>query len=104
MGSGWEIEEADSFELGVAGCGGHHVIEEAIAPIKLGCCRNPEFFPSTGVDGIRVAKTKLRFIGSEIVMAYTVWFRVDRERRTVVLLDVRLTDPEAMTDDFDPFA
>lgn len=104
-GNGWKIEEAPSFEAGVAACGGHQVVEEVIAPIKLGCCRNPMFFPPTRVPGVRIAKTKVRFNGPEIIMGHSVLFRVDRDRRTVVLLHVELTNPDPwIEDDFDPFA
>mgnify|MGYP001546571159 CR=1 FL=1 len=93
-GNGWQIVEADSFERGVASCGGHQSVEEAIAPIKLGVSSNQTKFLSTDFPDIYLAKTKLRWNGPEIVMAHSVWFRVIDASRTVELLWVEWTNPE----------
>lgn len=94
-GNGWSIVEADSFDRGVAGCGGHQVVEEAIAPIKLGLNRNPRAFLATNVPSVFLAKTKLHWSGPDIIMAYSVWFRIMEETRSVELLHVEWTNPEA---------
>jgi len=93
-GNGWSIVEADSFDRGVAGCGGHRVVEEAIAPIKLGLSRNPGAFLATNTPGISLAKTKLHWNGPDIILAYSVWFRIIEKNKTVELLHVEWTDPE----------
>ncbi|MGB3653417.1 MAG: hypothetical protein WBA41_19660, partial [Rivularia sp. (in: cyanobacteria)] len=76
VGSGWEVFEAASFERGVASCGGHPVVEDAIAAIKFGLNRNPKQFLRTSFEEVFLAKTKLHRSGPEIVMAYSIWFRI----------------------------
>lgn len=101
-GNGWEIVEASSFELGIAHCGGHQVVEEAIAPIKLGLCRNPDQYLETDRPGIFLAKSKLRTNGPDIIMAYSLWFRLSREQQVVELLHVEWTNPDPWGED-EPF-
>ena len=102
-GNNWTVREADSFELGAAQCGGLHVVEEHIAVIKLGLSKNPKEFLLTQLLNIYVAKTDLHWRGSEIVMAYNLWFRVDDDARTVDLLWIewRNPGPEDWGDDVD---
>ncbi|WP_172975932.1 hypothetical protein [Sulfitobacter sp. THAF37] len=105
-GNGWQISEADSFARGVGNCGGHQVIEEDIAAVKLGISRNPEGFQPTHRAGIYLAKTELHWRGPEIVPAYSIWFRVISETREVELLWVEWSDPDATDwtgEDDEPF-
>lgn len=104
-GNGWTIVEAESFETGVAACGGHLFIEEVIAPVKLGLNRNPKQFPETARSGIYLAKTKTHWKGADIVLGYSVWFRVLEKTLTVELLYVELTnpDPGSLDDDEMPW-
>lgn len=94
-GNGWIIVEADSFAAGVAACGGHSLIEEVIAPVKLGLNRNPKQFLSTSKPGVRLAKTKTHWRGADIVLGYSVWFRVIENGSTVELLYIEMTNPDA---------
>ena len=93
-GSGWSIVEADSFVTGVAACGGHSAIEEVIAPVKLGLNRNPSQFAATPRPGIRLAKTKTHWRGLDIVMGFSIWFRINEASSTVELLWIELTNPD----------
>lgn len=93
-GSGWAIVEGDDFERGAMQCGGLQAIEEIIAPIKLGLSRNPFGFHETEVPGIRIARTKLRVSGFDVVLSHSIWFRIDEEQRQVVLLWVEITKPD----------
>lgn len=99
VASGWEIEEAQSFERGVAACGGHRVVEEAIAPVKLGLNRNPGQFLATKYQDIYLAKTKTHWRGSEIVMGYSIWFKLLPEKMTVSLLWIEWTNPDEGIED-----
>lgn len=80
-------------------CGGLEAIEEIVAPIKFVLTRDPFVFPETNRKGIRIAKTKLHFKGSDIVLAHTIWFRADIETSRVELLWVEVTDPAALDED-----
>lgn len=93
-GNGWTIVEADSFNAGAAACGGLRAVEDITAPIKLGLSRNPNQFPSTSHPNIGIAKTITHWRGAEIVMGYTVWFRVIDQEQTVELLFIELTNPD----------
>lgn len=93
-GDGWEIIEADSFERGIAQCGGHAVVEERIAVVKHGLSRDPFGYLETQLAGIWLAKTKVRWEGSEIVPAYAVRYRISPESRTVTLLHIEWAAPE----------
>ncbi len=93
-GSFWQIIEAESFERGVAKCGGHRVVEEAIAPVKLGISRNPQEFIKTHIPGIYLAKTRLHWQGPEIVLSYSIWFYVWDEHRIAELRWIEWTDPD----------
>lgn len=86
-------------------CGGLSVVDEVIAPIKYALSRNPSGFPSTGVAGVQIAKTKLRINGPDVVLSHAVWFRVHSQSKTVELLWVEVTAPDAMEwgDDEIPF-
>jgi hypothetical protein len=95
VGKGWTIVEAPSFDAGAATCGGHTFIEEIIAPVKLGLHRNPKQFPETARQGIYIAKTKTHWRGPDIVLGYSVWFRVTEATLTVELLYIELTNPDA---------
>ena len=76
-------------------------MEEIIAPIKLGLSREPSGFHETIVDGIWIARTKLRMNGPDIVLSHCVWFRMVPERREVRMLWVEITGPENMDWDDD---
>jgi hypothetical protein len=93
-GSGWTIVEAPSFDAGAAACGGHRLIEEIIAPVKLGLSRNPKQFLETQRPGIWLAKTKTHWRGPEIILAYSIWFKVIDEVSEVVLLYIAYTNPD----------
>lgn len=97
-GNGWQVVESDSFERGALQCGGLEAIEEIIAPIKLALTINPFVFPETSTKGTRIAKTKLHFKGSDIVLAHTVWFRAESDTSTVELLWIEVTDPTFLDD------
>jgi hypothetical protein len=94
VGNGWTIVEADSFAAGVASCGGHAIIEEVIAPVKLGLNRNPHQFSPVGLK-VRMAKTKTHWRGPDIVMGYSVWFRIIDATSTVELLWIEQTNPDS---------
>jgi len=96
VGKGWQVVEGPDFERGAMQCGGLAVIEEIIAPIKLGLSRNPEGFHSTNSPGIRIARTKLRMTGPDIQLSHCVWFRLHPEDRIVTMLWVEVTQPESM--------
>lgn len=95
-GRGWNLIESEDFARGVMMCGGHRAVDEAIAPIMRSLERGPHGFPETGVAGTRIAKTKLRFNGSDIVFSHFIWFRIYEDSRTVELLWVEVTQPEQM--------
>ncbi|MFO1201997.1 MAG: hypothetical protein U1E58_05105 [Tabrizicola sp.] len=94
VGNGWSIVEAQSFEAGVAACGGYSFIEEIIAPVKLGLHRNPKQFIETARPGIYLAKTKTHWKGADIVLGYSIWFRVIEQALTVELLYIEMTNPD----------
>lgn len=105
-GNGWEVFEGDDFTRGAANCGGLRAIEEIIAPIKYALNRNPLGFPLTTTKDVRLARTKLRFNGPDIVVSHSVWFRVDPSRKAVELLWVEVTKPDDMNwdeEDYTPF-
>lgn len=101
-GNGWTIVEADSFSAGAAACGGFRAVEDIIAPIKLGLSRNPKQFPLTARPNIGIAKTITHWRGAEIVMGYTVWFRVIEQAQTVELLFIEVTNPDNVEWSYDP--
>ena len=92
--------------MGAAQCGGLHVIEEHIAVVKLGLSKNPREFLQTHLPDVYIAKTDLHWRGSEIVMAYNLWFQVDDGENTVELLWIEWRNPGAEEwddDDYIPF-
>ena len=100
-GNGWSVEESEEFEHGAMQCGGMQSVDEVIAPIIYALHRNPLGFHSTGVSNVRIAKTKVRVNGPDIVLSHTVWFRADSATRTVELLWVEITKPIDMDWDDD---
>jgi len=106
MVGGWEIIEEDSYERAVAQLGTHEFFDEVLAPITYALNRDPTGFREIpGFQDIYLAKTKLRFIGMEIVPSYRLWFKVDYALRRVLKLWVELAPPEDMGlwDDEDEF-
>lgn len=100
-GNPWQVIEGGDFERGALHCGGLSVIEEVIAPIKLGLHRHPRGFRETEVAGVWIAKTKLRINGPDVVLSHTVWFKIEEEDRTVVMLWVEISDPGEMDWEYD---
>jgi len=92
---GWQVVEDDSFELSLAQFRDTKAIDSALGPIELGLNRNPLGFPEVpGFPNIRLAKTKLHFLGAEIIPSYRLWFRLDEVTKTVHKLFVELTPPD----------
>lgn len=78
----------------MAQCGGAEKVDAIIAPIIYSLHRQPESWPiADELRNIRIAKTKIRFVGSEIILGHSVWFRVMATSFEVELLFVELTDP-----------
>lgn len=86
-------------------CGGFQKVDEIIAPIVYTLHRDPLGYDSTGVAGVSLARTKLRFNGPEIFLSHLVWFRLDEAARQVTLLWVETASPDDMEipDDEAPF-
>jgi hypothetical protein len=95
-GRGWIVFESEDFERGAVQCGGLAIVEEVIAPIKYALSRNPLGFPPTGIAEVRLARTKLRINGPDLVLSHTVWFRAHTESSSVELLWVEVTSPDQM--------
>jgi hypothetical protein len=96
MVSGWEILEEQSYERAVAQIANHEFFDSALAPILYALNRDPTGFPVVpGID-VRLAKTKLRFVGAEIIPSYRLWFKIDHAKRRVHLLWVEISPPEDM--------
>lgn len=93
----WEIAEGEIYSLCVAQIGGARYVDRALAAIIDALSKNPHGFPDTGVKGIRLAKTQLVFIGSEVIPALNLRFRVI-EPHTVELLHLEICPPEDMFD------
>lgn len=97
--SGWDIEEADSFEESVLQCGGHLWMDEALTWLDLFLNKNPLAFPKlTPVSDIRVAKTKLRIKakGAKVFPSYRLLFTANVETKTVTKLHVSICQPDDM--------
>jgi hypothetical protein len=95
--NGWEILEENSYDRAVAQCANHQFFDEALAPIIYALHRNPLGFKNvSGFANIRLAKTKLRLKGPEIIPSYLLWFRTDIAERRVYKLWVELASPEDM--------
>lgn len=97
MVSGWEVFEEGSYERAVAQLGTHEFFDDALAPITYALSRNPAGFRKIpGFQDLHLAKTKLRFIGLEIIPSYRLWFRIDHAQRSVYKLWVDMAPPEDM--------
>ena len=87
----WQIVEAHSFPVSVASLGTAEDIDCALQNVDFALYRNPLGFSIVpGTRTIRLAKTKLRISGLQVVPAYRLWFRVDIENRIVTKLYVEL--------------
>lgn len=93
------LVEDEAYERGVAGCGGAAKVDQAIAPIIYALGKNPMGFEETDVPSVYLARTKLRINGPDVVLSHSVWFRPDPASRTVHLLWIEITDPDAMGED-----
>lgn|SRR5579871_4827207 len=94
---GWQIVEEQSWDVAVANCGTHQFFDDALAPIDYALHRNPLGLPVVpGFPNLRIAKTKLRFIGGEIIPSYRIWVRLDEQNRVVYKLWVEIAPPEDM--------
>jgi hypothetical protein len=102
-GNGWEIKEGEDFERGVLQCGGASTVDEAIAPIMYALNRDPMGFGETSVSGVRLARTKLRINGPDIVFSHSIWFTVDEQKCDVILLWIEITRPEDIDWDDEPY-
>ncbi len=91
----WEISENEIYALCVAQVGGAVFVDRALAAIVDALSRNPLAFPETGVSEIRIAKTKLVWLGTDVVPALTLRFRVSPPH-SVELLHLELSPPEDM--------
>ena len=98
MVGGWEIVEEPSYARSVAEIAELFAhLDEAIAPLDYALHRNPEGLPEVpGVRGIFLAKTSLRFIGTRIIPALSLWVRLDRESKRVYKLWLSVSSPEQM--------
>ena len=98
MVSGWEIVEEASYARSVAEI--HEILahlDEAVAPLDYALHRNPEGFPQVpGIDGILLAKTSIRFVGTRVIPSLKLWFRIDRGARRVHKLWLAVSRPEEM--------
>lgn len=68
-----------------------------IAPIVYALHRSPSGFQETRVVGVWLARTKLRMNGPDIVLSYSVRFRILEAERMVVLLHAEATPVSEMT-------
>jgi len=102
--SGWNIEEADSFEESVIQCGGHRDIDEGLAWVDEALNKNPLGFKRLREKSdIFFVKTKLRIKGGTVFPAYRLLFSVDEAKRKVTKLHVSICQPEEMIIADDPF-
>ncbi|WP_126154530.1 hypothetical protein [Paracoccus haematequi] len=97
----WTIAENEDYLRGVAHCGGARSVDEAIAPIMYALARRPLGFDETEVNGVYLARTKLRINGPDFTLSHSVWFRPVEAIKTVELLWIEVTAPDAMGDDLD---
>jgi hypothetical protein len=105
VGRGWEVIEGEQFELGALNCGGLQKVDEVIAAIKHALSREPHgFHRSRNHPDIWVARTKTVITGPDIVLSHRVLYRINEAERSVTLLWVEFTDPDADEDwDTEPF-
>lgn len=96
VGNGWEVCESDDYLRGVAQCGGAEAVDAAIAPIIYTLYKNPLAHPETDLPHIRLARTRLRINGPDVILSHSVWFRANESLREVELLWVEYTDPNEM--------
>lgn len=78
-------------------CGGAEIVDDVLSPVIYSLYRNPLGFRETDVRGVRLAKTKLRINGPDLVMSHTLWFRADETTRVVELLYVEVSSPNNMS-------
>ena len=94
-GSGWQVVDEESYERAVAQCGSFPYLDEILAPVDYALHRNPTGFPVVpGYANLYLAKTKLRFIRSEVIPSFKLWFRANNDNRMVHKLYIEITPPE----------
>lgn len=93
----WQVLEEPSYAHSVSLIGDMEAIDEALRFVDYALHRNPMGFPRLpNTKAIFIAKTKLRVTGLEIIPAYRLFVRVDKEQRCVFKLWVEACPPAEM--------
>jgi hypothetical protein len=101
---GWDIFEERSYALAADQCGGLEYVDRVTAQVDYALSRNPTGFQKIpGYQDLYLVKTRLRITPQEVVPAFRIWFRVDRENRRVLKEHVEMTPPEELGFAEDPF-
>ena len=97
MADEWRIIEAPSWARSVDLAGGAEFCDAAISPIVYALHRNPLGFPDApGVNGVKLAKTKIRVRGRIVFPSMRLWFRVNETAKEVLKCWIEACPPYSM--------
>lgn len=98
----WNLREEESYQRCAAQLGGLAYVDRILGAVLDALSLDPRGFYPTGVENIRIAKTRLARDGAKIIPAMTLRYRIEPPN-TVCLLHTELALPDEMEISDDPF-
>lgn len=93
----WQIIEETAYTKALPNCGNLRALDVVLEVIDFGLARNPLSWPMVpGFPHLRLVKTKIRFVGPEVVPALRMWFQPYPESLTVHKLYIEPAPPDDM--------